>query len=91
MNVHPSGYYAWKAEPASLRQQDDQRLLGLIKQSWLESGGVYGYRKIAVELGQRDQTLRSFVGKDVLAEESLELLSEYSIDVDAKLRALGII
>lgn len=44
-----------------------------------------------VELGQRDQTLRSFVGKDVLAEESLELLSEYSIDVDAKLRALGII
>ena len=36
MAVHPSGYYAWKAEPASPRQQDDQRLLGLIKQSWLE-------------------------------------------------------
>ncbi len=50
MNVHPSGYYAWKAEPASLRQQDDQRLLGLIKQSWLESGGVYGYRKIVHDL-----------------------------------------
>ena len=50
MAVHPSGYYAWKAEPASPRQQDDQRLLGLIKQSWLESGGVYGYRKIAHDL-----------------------------------------
>ena len=50
MAVHPSGYYAWKAEPASLRQQDDQRLLGLIKQSWLESGGVYGYRKIVHDL-----------------------------------------
>ncbi len=50
MAVHPSGYYAWKAEPTSLRQQDDQRLLGLIKQSWLESGGVYGYRKIAHDL-----------------------------------------
>jgi putative transposase len=50
MAVHPSGHYAWKAEPASPRQQDDQRLLGLIKQSWLESGGVYGYRKIAHDL-----------------------------------------
>lgn len=47
MAVHPSGYYAWKAEPASPRQMDDQ---GLIKQSWLESGGIYGYRKIAHHL-----------------------------------------
>jgi putative transposase len=50
MMVHPSGYYAWKAEPRSPRQKDDQRLLGLIKQSWLESGGVYGYRKITHDL-----------------------------------------
>jgi len=50
MRVHPSGYYAWKSEPASLRQKDDQRLLGLIKQFWLESGGVYGYRKIVHDL-----------------------------------------
>jgi putative transposase len=50
MDVHPSGYYAWKAEPASPRRKDDQRLLGLIKQSWLESGGVYGYRKITHDL-----------------------------------------
>ena len=50
MIVHPSGYYAWKAEPASPRQKEDQRLGGLIKQSWLESGGVYGYRKITHDL-----------------------------------------
>ncbi|WP_371323894.1 IS3 family transposase [Dechloromonas sp. ZY10] len=50
MSVHPSGYYAWKANPASERDKEDQRLLGLIKQSWLESGGVYGYRKIAHDL-----------------------------------------
>ena len=50
MVVHPSGYYAWKAEPASPRQKEDQRLSGLIKQSWLESGGVYGYRKITDDL-----------------------------------------
>lgn len=42
-------------------------------------------------LEQRDQTLFDFAGKNVLADESLELLSVCAIDVDAKLRALGII
>ncbi len=34
----------------SARAKNDQRLLGLIKHSWLESGGVYGYRKIHDDL-----------------------------------------
>jgi len=42
LKVHPSGYYAWLAEPQSARAKEDQRLLGLIKHAWLESGGVYG-------------------------------------------------
>ena len=50
LSVHPSGYYAWKHEPKSARQKEDQRLCGLIKQSWLESGAVYGYRKVARDL-----------------------------------------
>ena len=50
LQVHPSGYYAWLAEPKSAREKEDQRLLGLIKHAWLESGGVYGYRKIHDDL-----------------------------------------
>lgn len=50
LKVHPSGYYAWLSESQSARAKDDQRLLGLIKHSWLESGGVYGYRKIHDDL-----------------------------------------
>jgi len=56
MQVHPSGYYAWKVEPTSASAQDDQRLTGLLKQAWLESGGVYGYRKLTLDmrdLGER--------------------------------------
>ena len=56
MQLHPSGYYAWKAAPHSPRAKDDHRLLGLLKQAWLESGGVYGYRKLTLdmrELGER--------------------------------------
>ncbi len=50
MAVHPSGYYAWQHKPQSPRAKEDLRLLGLIKHAWLESGGVYGYRKIRADL-----------------------------------------
>ena len=48
--VHPSGFYAWQHKPESERALDDRRLLGHIKQSWLESGSVYGYRKVRDEM-----------------------------------------
>jgi putative transposase len=41
---------AWRKQPESLRAKEDKRLLGLIKASWLESGSVYGYRKITDDL-----------------------------------------
>ena len=50
LGVHRSGYYAWLRQGASTREQEDQRLLGLIKHHWLASGAVYGYRKIALDL-----------------------------------------
>lgn len=56
MVVHPSGYYAWRSRPDSLRVRNDRRLLGLIKQFWLESGGVYGYRKITDDLRDEGET-----------------------------------
>lgn len=56
MKVHPSGYYAWRANPVSVRQEEDRRLSGLIKQFWLESGGVYGYRKITDDLRDLGET-----------------------------------
>jgi putative transposase len=48
--VHASGYYAWLTSPLSERARDEARVLGKVKQCWLESGGVYGYRKITRDL-----------------------------------------
>ena len=56
MQIHPSGYYAWLKQPKSARQTEDDRLLGLIKQFWLESGCVYGYRKIHKDLRELGET-----------------------------------
>ena len=56
MQVNRAGYYAWRKEPVTPKQKEDRRLVGLIKQFWLESGGVYGYRKITDDmhdLGER--------------------------------------
>jgi putative transposase len=50
MQVHPSGYYAWCRQSESARAKEDRRLLGHIKHSWLESGSVYGYRKVHRDL-----------------------------------------
>ena len=52
LEVHPSGYYAWCRQPHSRRALANRRLLGLIKQFWLESGGIYGYRKIHTDLAE---------------------------------------
>ena len=50
LDVHPSGFYAWRQNPESERSKEDKRLLVPIKQSWLESGAVYGYRKVSDDL-----------------------------------------
>lgn len=54
--LHPSGYYAWRINPQSKRKIEDQRLLGHIKQSWLESGALYGYRKVHDDLRELGET-----------------------------------
>jgi len=46
LKVHHSGFYAWLKEPVSKKTKDDNRLIGLLKEAWLESGQVYGYRKL---------------------------------------------
>jgi len=42
LEVHPSGFSAWRLNPKSKRAMEDKRHLVPIKESWLESGSVYG-------------------------------------------------
>ena len=56
LGVHASGFYAWLMNGLSGQAKRRRRLTGLIKPSWLESGCVYGYRKIhhdLLSLGER--------------------------------------
>lgn len=50
LNVHRSGFYAWMNQPESHRAKENRRLLGHIKQFWIESGFSYGYRNITLDM-----------------------------------------
>ena len=56
LKVHRSGYYAWLKKPESSRSKEDRRLLGVIRESFMASGQVYGsprvYRDVR-ESGER--------------------------------------
>jgi len=59
LKVHVSGFYAWLKNGLSRQAKRRRRLTGLIKQSWLESGCVYGYRKIHHDLLSLGETCAS--------------------------------
>ena len=45
LRIHPSGFYAWLKNPLCKRAKEDKRQTDLIKESWKDSGKVYGYRR----------------------------------------------
>ena len=50
LNVHRSGYYAWKAKPQPDRTIEDHKLIVEIKQSYDGSYGIYGSPRIHRDL-----------------------------------------
>ena len=50
MGVVRSGFYAWVQKPLSDRAIEDERLLGLIRESYMASGRVYGSPRIFLDL-----------------------------------------
>ena len=71
LGVHPSGFYAWRIQPKSIRSRDDARLLGLLKQAWLESGCVYGYRKLTLDMRDLGETCGKHRVRRLLKAEGL--------------------
>lgn len=75
--VHRSGFYAWLKQPTSPRQQEDERLTGLVKQSWLESGAVYGYRKIHRDLRDLEEVCGKHRVAKLMRREGLRSQTGY--------------
>jgi len=54
--VQRSGFYQWLQKPLSDRAIEDQRLLTLIRSSYAASGGVYGSRRVFLDLREVGET-----------------------------------
>jgi len=50
LEVTRGGFYQWLEKPESDRAMEDRRLLGLIRDSYEASGGVYGARRVFGDL-----------------------------------------
>jgi len=55
LNVHRSGFYAWSKQPLSKSAQDNERLLERIKESYVQSGAVYGSPRITHDLRRQGE------------------------------------
>lgn len=56
LGVARAGYYAWLRDPLSDRAKEDARLLDLIRASYNASHGVYGARRIFLDLREAGET-----------------------------------
>lgn len=55
-DVSRSGFYQWLQNPLSARALEDQRLLNLIRTAYTASHGVYGARRIFLDLREAGET-----------------------------------
>lgn len=56
LQVALAGFYRWLHKPLSDRASDDQRLLGVIRDSYAASGGVYGSPRVFGDLREAGDT-----------------------------------
>jgi putative transposase len=56
LRVHRSGFYAWLHQPVSARAQEDARVLRLIRELFIASGGTYGSPWIHRDLRELGET-----------------------------------
>ena len=56
LKVARAGFYQWLHKPLSNRAVEDQRLVGVIRNSYAASGGVYGARRVFGDLREAGET-----------------------------------
>jgi len=57
LQVARSGFYAWLHKPLSCHAIEDQRLVGLIRDSYVASGGIYGSPRVFLDLREAGERI----------------------------------
>jgi transposase InsO family protein len=70
--IHPSDFYAWLEKPLSDRAKEDQRLLKLVKESYIASGATYGSPWIHRDLREAGETCSVHRVAKIMRENKLK-------------------
>ena len=84
LSVARSGYYDWLATPLSDRAIDDQRLLVLIRNSYAASGGVYGARRVCLDLREAGESCGRHRVARIMRVNKIKALRGYKVSRSAK-------
>ncbi len=77
LQVTRSGFYAWLHKPLSDRALEDQRLLGLIRDSYAASGGVYGSPRVFLDLRETGERCGKHRVARIMRERKIKALRGY--------------
>ena len=79
LGVAVSGYYLWLQRPVSNHDQEDARLLRLIRASFVASHGIYGAPRVFLDLREAGETCsKNRVGR-LMRENNLRAQHGYRI------------
>ncbi len=77
LEVAPSGFYAWIHEPLSARAIEDERLLELIRESYVASGRIYGSPRVFLDLREAGEYIGRKSVARIMREHGIRAIRGY--------------
>jgi putative transposase len=77
LGVARSGFYAWIHTPLSLQAIEDERLLELIRESYVASGRIYGSPRIFLDLREAGETMGRHRVSRIMRENGIRAVRGY--------------
>lgn len=77
LRVSRGGFYQWVHNPLSERDIEDQRLLGVIRDSYIGSGGVYGARRVFGDFREAGETYGKHRVEKIMRAHQIKAIRGY--------------
>lgn len=90
LGVAVSGYYLWLQQPISNHDQEDARLLRLIRASFVASHGIYGSIRVFLDLREAGETCSKHRVARLMRENNLRALHGYQHPALGRWKAVGV-
>ena len=79
LGVAASGFYAWIHEPLSPRAIEDERLLELIRESYMASGRIYGSPRVHLDLREAGEYIGRKRVARIMREHGIRAVRGYKV------------